>query len=151
MANIILGAVAPVIVDKVGELIKGKLAEKAKITSPTPAPLPSKVIPAVVEAISESEDVAVVPVKPAAKDPVNWGAIFGALSTIAVFYGGDLIPARVLDAVDTIGQAIHLPPKIAPAILIVGSFGFIAVRKTFFSHSITPAAADRGSAQGKVI
>ena len=146
----ILGAVAMRTAGTIlTDLITSKLTNRNKAVGPAAAVPPAVVAAAVKEAVGDSDEIAVVPVSK--KSSINLGAIFGAAFTLLTFYGGDVIPGPVADALDTIGQAIGLPAKLVPALVIAGTFIFVFVRKTWFDHSITPAAADRAFEKGKVV
>jgi len=157
MANILGAIVAKTMANKIGEVIAGSLANQAKKASPIPAPIPSIVTQAVVDAVSKSEDVAIVPVKPMSKSPTAWVAAGGALTVLLNQLApvlGVTISQPITDAVETITSFIGLPEgtgKFLVAVFTFGAFGFVWIRQRYFNHSITRTAADRAYDKGKVV
>lgn len=157
MASILGAVIAKTMANKIGDVIAGSLAGKAKASSPMPAPIPSVVTQAVVEAVSKSEEIAVVPVKPMRRSVEGWAAAGGALVVLLNQLGPSLgftISEPISAAVETITAFVGLPAgtgQFIVAVGTVGAFAFIWIRRKYFTHSITPTAADRAFNQGKVV
>lgn len=155
--SVILGAILPTIIDKLGNALTKKLQQPGTAVAPKPvvaAAVPA-VVAAVTEAVQSSEDIAVVAVKPMSTSVEGWTAIGGALVSLVTMYGGSILPGPVIDAFTTISNTVGgwfgLPPGFLSSAIVIVAFGVIWVRRKWFTKSITPAAADRGSAQGTVI
>jgi len=157
MANILGAIVAKTMANKIGEVIAGSLANQAKKASPIPAPIPSIVTQAVVDAVSKSEDVAIVPVKPMKKSAVTWTLVGGAATVLINQLAPTLgltISQPISDAVETITSFIGLPEGTGKFIVAAGTltaFVVALVWKKWFNHSITRTAADRAYDKGKVV
>jgi len=157
MANVLGAAIASAAAKKLGDIIAASIAQKAKKASPIPPPIASEVTNAVVEAVSKSEDVAIVPVKPMSKSPTAWVAAGGALTVLLNQLApvlGVTISQPITDAVETITSFVGLPEgtgKFLVAVFTFGAFGFVWIRQRYFNHSITRTAADRAYDKGKVV
>lgn len=121
------------------------------------APVHPAAVPAVIEAIAESEHVAIVKTKPMSKSVEGWSAVVGAGAVISQAIGpllGLQVDGQVVGAAGVVAEAIGLSPAYGTvAVYAVAGIAFVViwVRKKWFSHTITPAAADRGQALGKVV
>lgn len=157
MASILGAVIVKSMAGRIGDVIAGSLASKAKASSPIPVPAASAVTQAVVEAIGKSEEIAVVPVKPMAKSAVTWTMLGGALVVLLNQLAptiGLTISQPISDAVETITSFLGLPPGTGRFIVAAGTLAAFLVAlvwKKWFNHSITPAAADRAFEKGKVV
>lgn len=154
MASVFGAAIASAVARKLGEVVAGSFARKSKAA---PAGAAQAVTEAVVEAVSQSEDIAIVKTKPMMKSVEGWTAIGGAAVVLLDKLGpllGYSIDQPISEAVETITAFLGLPVgtgKVIVAVGTVGAFAFIWVRRKWFTHTITPAAADRAFDQGKVV
>lgn len=115
---------------------------------------------AALETIAQSEDVTLVKIKPMSKSVEGWAAVTGMVSLVANYAPNILqqvginINEGLGDAVESVTRALGLPAgtgKAAVVIITLGSFVVVWVRKKWFSHTVTPAAANRAVAQGKAL
>lgn len=90
-----------------------------------------------------AKEIAVVPIKPAVKSKIVWGSVVGAAATFGTVLGSGFVPAPILDAADALGVALGVPPKVFPAVIILGAFGWTAWAKIFGTTSITPSSAQK--------
>lgn len=111
----------------------------------------------VVSAISKRTDIALVPTKPFSKSVEGWAAKVGG-GIIAINALGPVVGLHVdgqlTGAIETATSALGAPPGYGTAAvyLVAGvSFVVVYVRKRWFTHTITPEAAERAAADGKVI
>ncbi len=111
----------------------------------------------VVDAISKSNDVALVKTKPFSKSIEGWATGIATGSVIINALGpaiGLSVDGQLTGAIERITLWAGFPPGTGTAsvLLVVGVASAVAfVRKKWFTHTITPEASNRAAAQGKVV
>lgn len=119
-------------------------------------PAPPAATAQVMATISSSPNVALTEVRPMWKSKEGW-AIVGAgavLLNSVMPQIGITLSQPVADAAEAIAMALGFRPGIGTAVVYLaalGALGFAWVRKKWFTHTITPAAADRAVANGTAV
>jgi len=156
MANILGAAVVKTAGSIFTDLITSKLANRNKASTPAAAIPPAVVVAAVKEAVGGSDEIAIVKTKPMVKSVEGWAAVSGA-AVVAINQLAPLLGITInqplSEAVETLTSLV-LPAgsgRFIVAAVTIGAFAFIWVRRKFFTHTITPAAADRAYDKGKVV
>ena len=125
--------------------------------TPPATPVAEMVPGAVVRTVSGNQDLTLVKVKPARRTSDYWAALGGAFLVLVNNVGPQLgvtVNQPVSDAVETVTAFAGLPEnsgRVAVALVTVGSLVFLWAKKTFFTHTLTPAAANRAVSLGKAV
>lgn len=125
-------AAIPAIVEKLRKRKQPMTAVEAKAAKTEPDAASMNTL----QAISDSDDVALTGVKPATKDSINWTQFIGPACSVLAIFGLNLKPDEIVAVVAGI--------QAAQAIVTV-------IIRTFFTHTVISSAANRAADQGKVV
>lgn len=126
------------------------MAQRGHVASPS-------AVDEVVKTIKNSDEIAIVKTKPMVKSVEGWAATVGAGTIVVNALGPALglqVNGQLTGAIETITTQFGFAPGTGTAAVYVVAgvaFAVVWVRKKWFTHTITPAAAERGAAQGKVV
>jgi hypothetical protein len=138
--------------------IAGAVAKATAVPAPgKPAPAPAEVAQqaaqAVIQAVSQNEGLTVVPIKPITYSVEAWASLGGALLVLGNAIGAP-VHGEIADAIETVTSFVGLPAGLGRVVYVVGVvavFAVIYVRRRWFTHTVTPQAADRAVAAGRAL
>ncbi len=109
------------------------------------------------DAIAKNDNATLTAIKPIRRSVEGWAAIIGGsimgINSLGPLLGITPDPA-IIQAAESVFMGFGAKPGVGTAFVYLamgGFFGFLWIRKKWFTHSITPAAADRAIAQGKAV
>lgn len=138
-------------------VIQNRLQERTNLPPPVAATIAASDNAGALTEIAENSNVVLTTIKPMRRSVEGWLAIGGAAVTLLNQLGPSLgitVDPVVSDAVETITAAVGFPAGTGKIVVASGTvllFGALWVRRKWYTHSVTPAAADRAVAQGKAV